>query len=72
MASLTSSNLMDLMLDEEVDHRDESTKESACKVFPISHGFGVGKAQGKTAQCPRYCGNKVGDHEDIVPVMIVC
>lgn len=46
VGKLTSGNAVDLVLDEEVDQRDEGAEECAGKVFPQLDGPRVWRAQG--------------------------
>lgn len=59
------------MLYEEVNERDEGYEEAACEIFPQGNGARVGRAQGDAANCPGERGNEVGDHEDVMPVVVV-
>ena len=71
LAILTSCNLVNLMLYEEVNHGNNSSKEGGGNVFSVPNGFRIGRAQGEAAKCPRDRGYEIRNHEDIVPVMII-
>ena len=59
------------MLDEEVDERDQCSKECSSQVFPQLDRSWVGRAQRETTQCPRKRRDQVADHENIVPIVII-
>ena len=59
------------MLDEEVNEGDESREEGSAKELSVLESGWVSRAQGKAAQGPGKGCNKVGDHEDVVPVVVV-
>ena len=72
-SALTARHSMDLVLDEKVEHWDQSSEECASEILSVSNGLGVGfGAQGDAADGPRYSGDEIGDHKDVVPVVIVC
>ena len=50
---LASCNFVDLVLDEEVDQRDKSAKEGACKEFAVLDCFCIIWAQCQTSKRPR-------------------
>ena len=60
------------MLDEKVNERYKSCEERATKDFSKIYGSWIRRAEGETANCPWDGGYQVRNHEDIVPVMIVC
>lgn len=62
---------MDLVLDEEVHERHDGAKEGTGDVFAVLDGGGVGRAERDAAKHPRDGGDEVGDHEDVVPVVVV-
>lgn len=62
---------MNLVLDEEVDEGHERAKERARNDLPVLDGLGVRWAQGNAAQGPRKRCDDVGDHENVVPIMVV-
>jgi len=70
-SALTSRYPVDLVLNEEVDQWHQSAKEGARDVFPVFDGLGVGRAQRNTTGCPRNGEDDVGNHQNIVPVMVV-
>lgn len=49
----TSRNAVDLVLNEEVDQRDECREERRSEELPVLDGCRVARAQGKAAQSPR-------------------
>jgi hypothetical protein len=67
----TSSNAVNLVLDEKVDQRHKRGEKTSSKDLSIFERGGIVGAQGDTAYCPWQSCNKVRDHEDIVPVMVV-
>jgi hypothetical protein len=60
-----------LVLDEKVDEGDESREKGSAKDLAVLESGWVSRAQGKAAQCPGESRNKIGYHEDVVPVMVV-
>lgn len=70
-AVLTAGNPVDLVLDEEVDEGNDGAVETAGDILPIFDGLGVRRAQSKAGECPGNRRDKVGDHENVVPVVIV-
>lgn len=69
---LTSRNFVNLMLNEEVDERDQSAKEKTGKNFAVLNCLWIGWAKRKTPESPGQCCDEIADHKDIVPVMIIC
>lgn len=69
---LTSCNFVDFVLNEEVNERDKSPEEQPSKPLAPFHSLGIGRTESETAQSPWERGDQVRDHEDVVPVMIVC
>ena len=67
----TSSDLMDLMLDEEIDQRHESPEEQATQYLSVFYSLWIGWTQCQASQGPRYGKNQVGYHEDIVPKVVI-
>jgi hypothetical protein len=65
----TSGNVVNLVLDEEVDQGYEGRKEATSKELSVLEGCRVAGAQCKAAQSPGQSGDKVRDHENVVPVM---
>lgn len=59
------------MLDKKVNERHEGTEEGAGEVFAVLDGGRVGRAEGNTASGPGQRRDNVGNHEDVVPVVIV-
>lgn len=68
---VTSGDVVHFVLDEEVDQGHQSPKEGACKEFPIFEGSRVAGTQGYASKRPRKGSDKVGNHEDVVPVVVV-
>lgn len=68
---LTSCHTVDLVLDEEVHQRHEGTEEAAGQVFPVLDGLGVCGAQGNAPGSPGNREDDVGDHQNVVPVVVV-
>ena len=68
---LTSCDLVDFMLKEEIGGWHKSTEEQACEYFAVLDGLRIGRTQSQTAKRPGYGDDKVGDHEDVVPVMVI-
>lgn len=62
---------MDLVLDEVVDQWDQSSEEETSHDFAVLNGLTVVGAQCKATKGPRQSRNKVGDHENVMPVMVV-
>ena len=62
---------MDFVLDEEVDQWDQGTKEATCEYLPILDCGRIIRAQGEASQGPGKSRDEVGDHEDVVPVMVI-
>lgn len=62
---------MDLVLNEEVNQRDECCEERPSKELPVLDSCGVARAQSKAAKSPRQSGHQVGDHKDVVPVVVI-
>jgi hypothetical protein len=69
---LTSSHFVDLVLDEEIYQGNEGPKEKACEDLPPFACSGIIGAQGKAAQRPWESRDEIGDHEDVVPVVVIC
>jgi hypothetical protein len=69
---LTSSDTMHLVLNEEVDQWHKSAEKGRCQVFAIFDGLRIGGAECDTASRPRKRRNNVGNHENIMPIVIVC
>lgn len=62
---------MDLVLNEIVDQRNQSSKEQAGHDFAVLDGTAVGRAEREATQGPRQGGHQVRDHEDVMPVVVV-
>lgn len=68
---LTSCHLVHLVLYEKVDERNECSEESSGEDLAVLDCFWVGRTQHQAACCPGYCSHQVGNHEDVMPVMVV-
>lgn len=68
---LTSCDAVNLVLDKEINQGNKSAKEGAAQIFPVFDSLCVWRAEGETAGCPRNGEHQVGDHKDIVPVVII-
>lgn len=62
---------MHLVLNKVVDQWHQCPEEEAGHDLAVLDGPAIVWAQRKTAQCPRQSGHQVGDHEDVVPVMVI-
>lgn len=62
---------MDLVLNEIVDQRNQSSEEQAGHDFAVLDGTVVVRAERKATQGPRQGGHQVRDHEDIMPVVVI-
>ena len=71
MVTLTSCDFVNLVLNEEVDQRNQSTEESTRKILSVFDSLPVVRAQCQTTQCPRERRNNVGDHKYIVPIVSI-
>jgi hypothetical protein len=56
---------------EEVNQRHNGAKERARKVFPVLDRRRIGRAERKTPKRPRNRRNKVADHKDVMPLVVV-
>lgn len=63
--------MVDLVLDEKVDQWHKGSKEGACEELPIAESSRVAWAQSQTSKCPRKSRYEVGNHEDVVPIVVV-
>lgn len=63
---------MNLVLYEKVNQRNESSKESASEVFPVLYRRRIGRTEHEASHGPRQCRNQIADHEDIMPIMVIC
>lgn len=68
---VSTRHLVDLVLDEEVDQRYKGSEEGTTEDLTVIDGLGVVGAQSDTAEGPGQSSNEVGDHENVVPVMVV-
>lgn len=62
---------MNLVLNKEVYHRGDSAEECSSDILSIFDCFRVWRTQCDTTSGPWNGSYEVGNHEDIVPVMIV-
>lgn len=62
---------MHLVLNEEVDQGHQRSEEGACKQFAELQRRWILGTKREAAQCPRKCCDKVRDHEDIMPVVVI-
>lgn len=69
--TLTTWNLVHFVLYEKVNQGHQSAEEQACHDLPVFYGPTVLRTEGKTAKSPRQRRNQIGNHEDIMPVMII-
>lgn len=67
----TSRNPVNLVLYEEIDKRHKGSEEGPAKDLPVVDGLGVVWAKGETSDGPWQGGNKIRNHEDVVPVVVV-
>ena len=68
---LTTSNSVNLVLYEEVYQGYQGTKKAACKDLPVFHGSWVVWTKCQAAQRPWQCSDQVGDHENVMPAMVI-
>lgn len=69
---LTARRSVDLVLDKEIKRGEKSSKERRAQKLSVSHsGWVRFGAQGNTSNGPGYGGDKVGNHENVVPIMVV-
>jgi len=69
---LTSCDSVDFMLKEKVCSWNKSAKEGGSKDLPVLDSYWVRRTNRKASQGPRNSGNKIANHEDVVPHMVVC
>lgn len=62
---------MHLVLNEVVNQWHQGTEEEAGNDLAVLDGPAVVRAQRKTAQSPWQGSHQIGDHEDVVPVMVI-
>lgn len=67
----TSGHAVDLVLDKEVDQRNQSAKEASSNPLPVLDRLCVRRAKRNASGSPWDREDDVRDHEDIVPVMVV-
>lgn len=68
---VSSGRAVDLMLDVQVDHGYDSGKESSSKTLPMFDRSGIRGTQRDASDGPGESCNYVGDHEDVMPVMVI-
>ena len=59
------------MLQEKVHQRHEGPEEGGGQELPVPHGPRVWRAERDAPDGPRKGDDEVGDHEDVVPVVVV-
>lgn len=62
---------MDFVLDEEMGHRKQGTKESKGKEFPVLCSLGVLRGRLDGANDMRECAEQVDNHGDIMDIMVI-
>lgn len=62
---------MHLVLDEKVDQWDECAKERAREHLPVFDSRWVRWAERETSQCPWQSRDKIRNHEDIMPIVVI-
>lgn len=62
---------MHFVLDEEVDQGYEGCKECSAQIFPVLDRLGIWWAESNTANGPGQSGDKIADHENVMPVMVI-
>ena len=67
----TSSNMVHLVLDEEVNEWQYGGVKCARKVFAILDGGWVSRAESDDAKRPRNGREQIRDHENVMPVMVI-
>ena len=67
----TSGNVVNFVLNEEVEQRYDCCKESGGKYLPVLDRFGIRWAEFDTTDGPGYGCQKVRDHEDVMPTMVI-
>jgi len=60
-----------LVLDEIIDQGHQGAEKEACQDLPVLHGAVVVGAEGKTSKRPGQRCNKVRDHKNIMPAMVI-
>lgn len=68
---LTTSNAMHLMLNKEIHQRQNRSKKAPSEYLPPLQTPRVPRTQGNTAYRPGYRGHQIGDHEYIMPIVII-
>lgn len=63
---------MDFVSDEEVDERNECREERSGEELPVFQSSGIARAQREAANSPWQGSHEIRDHEDIVPVVVIC
>jgi hypothetical protein len=62
---------MDLVLNKEIDQRYQRAKKPAGHDLPILDCRGIVGTECKAAQSPGHRRNHVGDHEDVMPTVVI-
>ncbi len=67
----TSRNTVNLVLNKEVNERHQGSEKATGKVLAILDCRRVVGAESDAAGGPWQCGDNVGDHENVVPVVVI-
>ena len=62
---------MDLVLNEEVNQWHKGREETAGKNLTVLERSSILRTEGNAADCPWQSCDEVGDHKDVVPVMVI-
>src|SRR5256885_6212371 len=68
---LTSCNLMHFVLYEEVDQGHQRAEEQTGQDFSVFDCSRMWRTESKTPKSPWQCCNQIGDHENVMPVMVI-
>lgn len=71
LSLLTASNTMNLVLDEEVNQRHQSSEKQPSQNLPVLDGTLILRAESKAPNGPREREDQVRNHENVVPVVVV-
>lgn len=69
--TLTTSDVVHLVLYKEINQGKNGAKESTSEVLPIPDGIRMRWTQSNATKSPRYCKDEIRDHEDVVPVVVI-
>ncbi len=67
----TSRDAVDLVPDKKVDQRNESSEEGTSQVLPVLDSCCIWWAQDDASGRPRDRQDKVRDHQNVMPVVVV-